>query len=93
MPCRMIFLLLLSAVLIARYHVSLFALLIFVYFCSVLQVETYHVADRGDSENVHRLNKKQLAERRVVHIDIANDPVSRNALTHLRRYIYARCFA
>ncbi len=39
------------------------------------------MADRGESENVHRLNKKQLAERRVVHIDIANDPVSINLTT------------
>jgi hypothetical protein len=47
----------------------------------IVEVETYHVADRGESENVHRLNKKQLAERRVVHIDIANDPVSINLTT------------
>lgn len=33
------------------------------------------MADRGDSENVHELTKEQLAKRKVVRIDIANDPV------------------
>ncbi|XP_059098478.1 phosphatidylinositol transfer protein alpha isoform-like [Tigriopus californicus] len=40
-----------------------------------IKVETYHLADRGESENVHQLTKEQLAQRKVVHIDIANDPV------------------
>ena len=40
-----------------------------------IKVETYHIGDRGDSENVHELTKEQLAMRKVVHIDIANDPV------------------
>ncbi len=39
------------------------------------QVETYHVGDRGDSENVHELSKEQLKQRKVVKIDIANDHV------------------
>ena len=38
-------------------------------------METYHVADRGDSDNVHELSKEQLAIRKVVRIDIANDAV------------------
>jgi len=38
--------------------------------------ETFYAADRGESENVHGLNKKHLADRKVVHIDIANDTVS-----------------
>lgn len=40
-----------------------------------IKVETYHLPDRGDSENVHQLTKDQLKMRKVVHIDIANDPV------------------
>jgi len=41
-------------------------------------VETYHLGDRGDSENVHELDAKKLKERTVVNIDIANDPVDTN---------------
>ena len=41
-------------------------------------METYHIADRGDSENVHELEGKKLKERQVVHIDIANDHVDAN---------------
>jgi hypothetical protein len=39
-------------------------------------VETYHLADRGDQENVHELDKKALKDRSVVNIDIAGDPVT-----------------
>ena len=39
-------------------------------------VETYHIADRGDQENVHELDKKKLKDRTVVPIDIANDAVT-----------------
>jgi len=39
-------------------------------------IETYHLADRGDQENVHELDKKKLKDRSVVYIDIANDPVA-----------------
>jgi len=39
-------------------------------------IETYHLADRGDQENVHELDKKKLKERTVVPIDIANDNVA-----------------
>ena len=41
----------------------------------MIKVETYHIADRGDSENVHQLTPEQLKQRKVVHIDIANDTV------------------
>ena len=39
-------------------------------------IETYHIGDRGQSDNVHELDKKRLKERQVVHVDIANDPVN-----------------
>jgi len=39
-------------------------------------IETYHIGDRGDQENVHELEKKKLKERTVVNIDIANDTVA-----------------
>jgi len=38
-------------------------------------VETYHLGDDGQQENVHELDKQKLKNRQVVHIDIANDPV------------------
>jgi len=38
-------------------------------------IETYHLGDTGDQENVHELDDKKLKQRQVVHIDIANDPV------------------
>jgi len=41
-------------------------------------VETYHMADKGESENVHELDAKKLKERTVVNIDIANDHVDSN---------------
>jgi hypothetical protein len=41
-------------------------------------VETYHFADRGTSDNLHELPPEKLKQREVVHIDIANDPVSRS---------------
>jgi len=41
-----------------------------------ITIETYHIGDRGDSENVHELDKKKLKERSVVNIDIANDNVA-----------------
>jgi len=40
-----------------------------------IKVETYHVPDRGDKENVHELPPELLKQRKVVHIDIANDSV------------------
>ena len=39
-------------------------------------VETYHLPDRGNQENVHELEDKKLKKRSVVHIDIANDSVA-----------------
>ncbi|GAU95022.1 hypothetical protein RvY_06711 [Ramazzottius varieornatus] len=42
-----------------------------------ITLETLHVADRGDSPNVHRLPPEKLKKREVIYIDIANDPVDR----------------
>ena len=39
-------------------------------------MESYHIGDRGQSENVHELDDKKLKERTVVPIDIANDAVN-----------------
>jgi len=41
-----------------------------------ITIETYHIGDRGQQENVHELDKKALKERQVVPIDIANDAVT-----------------
>ena len=41
-----------------------------------ITVETYHLPDRGNQDNVHELQEKKLKKRSVVHIDIANDPVA-----------------
>lgn len=41
-----------------------------------ITIETYHLGDRGDKENVHELDQKRLKDRTVVHIDIANDTVA-----------------
>lgn len=40
-----------------------------------IKVETYHIADRGETQNAHELTPEQLSQRKVIHIDIANDPV------------------
>nr|ACO15113.1 Phosphatidylinositol transfer protein alpha isoform [Caligus clemensi] len=42
-----------------------------------IKVETYHLADRGDSENVHELEADKLKNREVIKIDIAKDDVTR----------------
>ena len=39
-------------------------------------IETYHLGDRGDQDNVHELEEKKLKKREVVPIDIANDHVA-----------------
>ena len=36
-----------------------------------IKIESYHLADRGNSENVHQLPPENLKCREVVHIDIA----------------------
>jgi len=41
-----------------------------------ITIETFHIGDRGQQDNVHELDKKKLKERIVVPIDIANDPVA-----------------
>lgn len=42
----------------------------------VICIESMHVGDRGDQDNVHQLPNDKLKQREVVFIDIANDPVS-----------------
>jgi hypothetical protein len=39
-------------------------------------IESMHIGDNGNQENVHELPPEKLKNREVVHIDIANDPVS-----------------
>ena len=39
-------------------------------------VETYHLPDRGNQDNVHELEDKKLKKRAVVRIDIASDSVN-----------------
>jgi len=41
-----------------------------------IKIETLHAQDGGTQPNAHCLNQKQLIERKVVVIDIANDTVS-----------------
>jgi len=40
-----------------------------------IKIETLHSPDAGTQQNAHNLTQKQLIERKVVVIDIANDPV------------------
>ncbi|XP_071945321.1 phosphatidylinositol transfer protein alpha isoform-like [Antedon mediterranea] len=40
-----------------------------------LRIETWHIEDEGQAENVHKLTKEELEKRIVEHIDIANDPI------------------
>jgi len=39
-------------------------------------IESLHIADTGDQENVHELPAEKLKIREVVPIDIANDPIA-----------------
>jgi len=41
-----------------------------------VKIETLHAQDGGTQVNAHNLNQKQLVERKVITIDIANDPVA-----------------
>ncbi|KAG8234848.1 hypothetical protein J437_LFUL014697 [Ladona fulva] len=41
-----------------------------------IMIESLHIADQGLQHNVHELPPEKLKIRDVVHIDIANDPVS-----------------
>ncbi|XP_065333663.1 phosphatidylinositol transfer protein alpha isoform isoform X2 [Cloeon dipterum] len=38
-------------------------------------IESLHLGDTGEQENVHQLPEDRLKQREVVHIDIAHDPV------------------
>lgn len=39
-------------------------------------IESYHIADRGQQDNVHELSADKLKKREVVTIDIGNDPIN-----------------
>ncbi|XP_077302137.1 phosphatidylinositol transfer protein vib [Arctopsyche grandis] len=41
----------------------------------VICIESLHVDDTGDQDNVHELPPEKLKNREVVYIDIANDPI------------------
>ncbi len=42
-----------------------------------ITIESLHLPDHGDKQNVHNLPHDKLKEREVVMIDIANDPVNK----------------
>ncbi|KAK7871709.1 hypothetical protein R5R35_013998 [Gryllus longicercus] len=42
----------------------------------VIMIESMHIADTGHQQNVHELPPEKLKIREIVHIDIANDPVT-----------------
>nr|XP_023012197.1 phosphatidylinositol transfer protein beta isoform [Leptinotarsa decemlineata] len=42
----------------------------------VICIESMHIADTGKQENVHQLSNDKLKQREIIHIDIANDPVT-----------------
>lgn len=39
-------------------------------------IESYHIGDRGDQENVHELPAEKLKKREVITIDIGNDTIN-----------------
>lgn len=39
-------------------------------------IESFHIGDVGNQQNVHELSPDKLKIREVVHIDIANDPIA-----------------
>jgi len=44
----------------------------------VIVIESLHLPDKGDQENVHELSQEKLLLREVVMIDIASDPISQS---------------
>ncbi|XP_968982.1 phosphatidylinositol transfer protein alpha isoform isoform X2 [Tribolium castaneum] len=42
----------------------------------VICIESMHIGDTGNQDNVHELPPDKLKQREVVHIDIANDPIA-----------------
>ncbi|OQV19847.1 Phosphatidylinositol transfer protein alpha isoform [Hypsibius exemplaris] len=42
-----------------------------------LRLESLHIADGGNSPNVHKLSPEMLRKREVIYVDIANDHVER----------------
>ncbi|KHJ40707.1 phosphatidylinositol transfer protein [Trichuris suis] len=43
----------------------------------LIKVETMHLVDRGTTENAHNLSEEDLSIRRIIVIDIANDPFTK----------------
>ena len=41
-----------------------------------ISIETIHLPDRGTTDNAHFLSQDKLINRKVMYIDIANDPVA-----------------
>jgi hypothetical protein len=41
-------------------------------------IESLHLPDKGDQQNVHQLPPEKLKQREVIMVDIANDPVTQN---------------
>ena len=42
----------------------------------IIMIESFHIGDVGNQQNVHELSADKLKIREVVHIDIANDPIA-----------------
>ncbi|XP_070492148.1 phosphatidylinositol transfer protein alpha isoform isoform X2 [Chironomus tepperi] len=42
----------------------------------VICIESLHIGDTGDQENVHELTGEKLKIREIVHVDIANDTIA-----------------
>ncbi|KAG5681236.1 hypothetical protein PVAND_010688 [Polypedilum vanderplanki] len=42
----------------------------------VICIESLHIGDTGEQDNVHELTGEKLKIREVVHVDIANDPIA-----------------
>ena len=51
-----------------------------------ITIETFHIADRGQQENVHELDKKTLKERQVT-VPNTNVPVYTKVHTHAHSYM------
>ncbi|KFD49582.1 hypothetical protein M513_09525 [Trichuris suis] len=46
----------------------------------LIKVETMHLVDRGTTENAHNLSEEDLSIRRIIVIDIANDPFTKKLI-------------
>ncbi|CDW54487.1 phosphatidylinositol transfer protein alpha [Trichuris trichiura] len=54
----------------------------------LIKVETMHLVDRGTTENAHNLSEEALSIRKIIVIDIANDPFTKK---HLSVAAYNNC--